>query len=431
MRRVLLLGASGFVGSALAAALIADGHEVHALGRDLPRGRAVMPGASWQQCDLRRMASAGDWAPFLVGVDVIVNASGALQSGLRDDVELVQDRAIRALVEAAARAGVAHFIQVSAAYAAQQVTSFMQSKARADAALAASGVPYTILLPGLMIGRNSFGGTELLRACAGLPIAVEISGTGPLQCIALADVVAAMRRALADPAARGRFDLVEAEPRSLGTIIALHRAWLGLPPPRLSLRLPVAMLRPAALLADALGWLGWRSPLRSNALAALVHGVRGDVAQSRALLGREPLTLAQTFAALGPAGKADRWHARIAPLYALALASLVLLWLAGGVVGLVWRDTAAALLAASGISPGLAMLLVIGGSLADIAIGLAILYRPTLKPALTAGAMLAAGYALGASVLRPSLWLDPLGSVVKIVPLIALMLLCRAMAEER
>ena len=69
--------------------------------------------------------------------------------------------------------------------------------------------------------------------------------------------------------------------------------------------------------------------------------------------------------------------------------------------------------------------------LADLAIAAGLLFRPALKWALGGGAALAGAYALGATIVRPDLWLDPLGSMVKVLPVIALSLLCLAMAEER
>lgn len=430
--RILLLGAGGFIGSALARALIADGHSLRAVGRNLDHGRSLLPDAEWLFCDLRRMRNARDWLPFVEGVDAVINASGALQSGLRDDVRRVQQQAILALIEASLGAQRPHVIQISAPEAERQASDFMQSKARADAALVSSGLAYTIIRPGLVIGRNCFGGTEMIRAAAGLPAGVEIGGTGPIQSVALVDVVDAVRSALADPGAvTGSFDLVEAQPRSLGEIIALHRAWLSIPPPRVTLRVLVKLLRPVTLFADALGWFGWRSPLRSNALEALVCGVRGNADHAAALLGRTPTPLPETLARMGAAGKADRWHARIAPLFPLCLAALFVLWLAGGVFGLMRPDQAAALLTAGGVDLLAARLAVILGSVADLAIALGLLFRPTAKAALGAGAALAAAYAIGAAFVRPDLWLDPLGPMVKLLPLVAMMLLCRALLEER
>jgi hypothetical protein len=92
---------------------------------------------------------------------------------------------------------------------------------------------------------------------------------------------------------------------------------------------------------------------------------------------------------------------------------------------------AAALLTEAGMDPLLARLAVTLGSVADLAVAVGLLFRPTAKSALGAGAALASVYALGAALIRPDLWLDPLGPMVKLLPLIAMMLVCRAMAEER
>ncbi|MXO60329.1 NAD(P)H-binding protein [Altererythrobacter salegens] len=431
--KILLVGASGFIGSAIAHALLADGHDIRAVGRDLAYGRRILPAAHWLSCDLRSMTQAADWMPLLEGIEVAINASGALQGGLRDDLVAAQDRAIRALAEACVAAGTAHLVQISAASADEQDSEFMQTKARADAAVAAAGVPCTVLRPGLVIGRNCFGGSELLRSAAAMPLArIELPAAGQVQCVALADVIEAVRRVIADPqGALGRFDLVEREGRSLGEVIACHRRWLGFGPARLTLNLPLALLRPATLAADALGWLGWRSPLRSNSIAALVFGVRGDASQAAALLGREPLSLPAALDALGGAGKADRWHARLALLYPLALAALFVLWLAGGATGLARTDAAASLLVAGGFSERLARAFVLLGSFADLAIAAALLFRPTLRIGLGTGAALALAYGLGAALVRPDLWLDPLGAFVKILPIVVLSLMCLAMGEER
>src|SRR3546814_1200495 len=92
---ILLLGASGFLGNEIGRALIGDGYSVRAAGRDIAYGRRALPGAEWRFCDLRRMSSARDWEHILASVDMVVNASGAVQSGLRHDVDKVQEHESR------------------------------------------------------------------------------------------------------------------------------------------------------------------------------------------------------------------------------------------------------------------------------------------------------------------------------------------------
>ena len=118
--RNLLIGASGFIGSAIGHTLLARGFEVRALSRDVVLGRSILPAAEWIPGDLRRLTDPAQWRGLISGVDAVVNASGALQSGLRDDLDAVHGRAIASLVHAAEHAEVRRFVQISAAGAAAQ-----------------------------------------------------------------------------------------------------------------------------------------------------------------------------------------------------------------------------------------------------------------------------------------------------------------------
>lgn len=432
--RILLLGASGFIGSAIARSCVEVGHQVRGLGRDIEYGQRTLRALEWIRGDLRNMQSPQDWRGALDGIDVVINCAGALQSGLRDNVEKVQLGAMQALFPAAGQSGVTQVIQISAAGADDAGQSeFMGTKAQADKALAASGLNHCVLRPGLVIGRNCFGGTELLRAAAGMPwLGIVPGGSGALQCVALGDVVEAVQIALREPERmRGVHDLVEDKARSLQDVVAHHREWLGFERPQFQLAVPFALTRIASFAADGLGWLGWRSPLRSNSIAALVHGVSGNAEDTRNILGRSALSLPQTLFALGPAGKADRWHARSAILYPLALAALFVLWLGSGVLGLIYTDAAAHLLIDGGMSPVMARGFVFTGSIADLVIAAGLLWRPLLGKALWASLLLALAYIAGSVVWTPSLWLDPLGPFIKVLPVLALTALCLAMSEER
>ncbi|MGC1468078.1 MAG: SDR family oxidoreductase [Sphingorhabdus sp.] len=432
-KSILLIGATGFIGSEIARMLVREGHAVTGLARDIDYGRRILARLNWVQGDLRALLTANDWQGKVKGHDIVINASGALQSGLRDNVNQVQFEAIAALIEACKIAETGHFIQISASNADQgQSSDFMESKAKADALLAASGLSHTLLRPGLVIGRNAFGGTEMVRMAAALPwVVVAPFGTGKIQCVALADVLDAVNRSVARPeAAQGQYDLVERPSHDLAEIFEKHRQWLGFAPCRFRLRVPVWIVRPLTAIADGLGWLGWRSPLRSNSIAALMNGVSGNADEAEKLLGRPPKNLDQTLAELPAAGKADRWHARIATLYPLALASLLLLWLGSGVLGLVKADQTAALIAGQ-VGESSARLLVFAGSIADIAVGLGLLFRPWLKAALLGSVLLTLGYWAGSALLRPDLWLDPLAPMLKTAPALILSLACLAIADER
>ncbi|MGZ8283029.1 MAG: DoxX-like family protein, partial [Allosphingosinicella sp.] len=74
---------------------------------------------------------------------------------------------------------------------------------------------------------------------------------------------------------------------------------------------------------------------------------------------------------------------------------------------------------------------VIGGALLDLAIGAGILFRRSAKPALLAAFTVSLLYLALGTWLEPTLWLDPLGPLMKIVPILVLNLLCLALLDER
>ena len=112
---VLVLGAYGLIGQAVAGRLLTGGAPVVGLARSARRGRATLPTARWIEADISHLLTPADWAPYLDGIDAVVNAAGALQSGRNgEDLSRLQRDAIVALIEASETAGVTRFVQISA-----------------------------------------------------------------------------------------------------------------------------------------------------------------------------------------------------------------------------------------------------------------------------------------------------------------------------
>lgn len=430
--RVLLIGAYGFIGSEIARVALSRGITVVGLGRDIRLAARLLPDVEWVRCDLRDMTHPEVWFPLLKNIDAIVNASGLLQDGEGGSVAAVQFDAIKALIVAAERAGVGRFIQISAAGADSPSSEFMASKADADKFLVQSTLNHVILRPGLVIGRNSYGGTRLIRMVAAMPFELDLGFDDSIQCVAMNDVVEAVLIGIALPKnVSATVDLVESTARSVPEIIAMHRRWLGLRKARMRVTVPSWIVSGASWTADLLGRLGWRSPLRSNAILALRQGIIGDTIATERHLSRRPYALDEILAA-NPTGIQDRVFARIDLLLPLMLASLVIMWAASGLATLVKLDDAVAIVVQGGVDRSLALLIAIVGAIADLILAMALLWRRTARTSLLLMLFLTLFiYLAGGTILLPHLWTDPLAPLAKAIPAAVLALVAWAALEKR
>ncbi|MBZ9676795.1 SDR family oxidoreductase [Mesorhizobium sp. ES1-1] len=429
---VLVLGGYGLIGDAVVERLLRDGHHVAGLGRNIRDAGRRRPAVRWIAADMSKLLATEDWLPVLAGMDAVVNAAGALQDGPRDSLDAIHRGSLAALLAACEQAGVYRFVQISAVGAdLGSLDPFFSTKAQGDMAVTSSSLEWTILRPGLVIAPAAYGGTALLRALAAFPFFVPaVMARQPIQTVAVTDVAEAVSRAVAGSLPpRLAIDLVETEARSLADVLASFRAWLGLPPARI-VAMPAIAGTLAAVIADGLGVLGWRSPLRSAALVALQRGVTGDAGPWSDVSGHPLQPLEATLAAM-PAHVQERWFARLWLLKPVVFGVLSLFWLVSGIIGLVRQDTAADILISHGISPAFALILVIAGSIADIVVGAAVLVRSYARLALAGMIAITLAYIGAATAFAPDLWVDPLGAMVKAIPALCLVLVALAILDER
>ncbi|ANT51606.1 SDR family oxidoreductase [Mesorhizobium amorphae] len=430
--KVLVLGGYGLIGEALIGRLLRDGHHVAGLGRDVLDAERRRPAVRWIAADMSRLLAAQDWLPVVAGMDVVVNAAGALQDGARDHLDAVHRGSVVALVAACEQAGVRRFVQISAIGAdLASANPFFSTKAAGDKAVASSSLEWTILRPGLVIAPAAYGGTALLRALAAFPCFVPaVLSRQPIQTVSVTDVAEAVSRAVAGslPPRLG-VDLVESEARSLADVLSAFRAWLGLPQARV-VPIPAILGRLAGAGADVLGKLGWRSPLRSSALAALADGVTGNAQSWNDVCDHKLQSLEATLADM-PAHVQERWFARLWLAKPVIFACLSLFWLASGIIGLIRQDEAADILVSRGVPANLAHIPVLVGSAADILVGAAVLVRSLARPALLAMIAITLFYLAASTLLAPDLWLAPLGPLVKTIPALCLVLVALAVLDER
>lgn len=146
---VLVVGATGFLGTEICRELVNHGHSVKGMIRsssDPQRIRSLEDiGASTVEGDLKDAPSID---AALEGVDEVVSTATATRSRSDGDgIESVDADGQRALIQAAADAGVKHFVLVSLTGNIRSDDPLTSGKRRAERALIDSGMTYTILRP--------------------------------------------------------------------------------------------------------------------------------------------------------------------------------------------------------------------------------------------------------------------------------------------
>ncbi|MEZ4337018.1 MAG: NAD(P)-dependent oxidoreductase [Sandaracinaceae bacterium] len=251
MTRVLVTGATGFLGEHLVEALIADGATVRAFARASSRtdtiealGAEVARGAFDDASSLERA---------LDGIDAVVHAAGG--GIVRRTEEMYRNNAgsTRALLDAARAADVRRFVLVSSLAARDPVSHYGKSKLAAEElALAHTDGPSVIALrPPALYGPGEHRMVPLFRA-AQRGVVPTVHPKGTLSMLHGADCAQAIVRALASDARGvffvaeeriyGRREMAEIVGRAVGRRVVVP----AIPPPALRL---------AALGAEALGRL--------------------------------------------------------------------------------------------------------------------------------------------------------------------------------
>jgi UDP-glucose 4-epimerase len=243
MTRILVTGASGFVGRALATDLANAGHAVRAAMRQpadvFPRSVEVVAVS-----DLTRPV---EWRALLKNIETVVHLAGIAHAGpgIADDAyDRVNRLATAELASAAGGVGLRHLIFMSSIRAQAGPSSdqilretdpprptdaYGRSKLAAEEAIHASGVPFTILRPVLIYGLGVKGNLARLIELARLPWPLPLGlCNNRRSLLARGNLIAAIHLALASPAVRGEtYIAADPSPLTLAEMVAALRSGLG------------------------------------------------------------------------------------------------------------------------------------------------------------------------------------------------------------
>ncbi|MDZ4826292.1 MAG: NAD(P)H-binding protein [Actinomycetota bacterium] len=198
--KIAVTGGTGFVGSHLAEALTAGGHEVVLLargvdGREQAERVHALPGVTFRAVDV---ADPGSIRDALAGCDAVAHCAGINREIGAQTYDAVHVEGTRNLVAAAEAAGVARFVLVSFLRARPDCGSpYHESKWAAEEIVRASTLEWTIVKPGMMFGRGDHMLDHLSRALHTFPVYVGI-GSRRVRPLAVGDLVRVMVAVLVD-----------------------------------------------------------------------------------------------------------------------------------------------------------------------------------------------------------------------------------------
>ena len=278
--RILICGATGFVGRHLTAYLSKAGHEVW-------QGVRQAKSIDEVSIDFTRDTTPALWAPRLTGVDAVINAVGVLRDKPSNPMRLLHEAAPKALFTACAENGVKRIVQLSALGVGGPVTTqYFTSRKAANHQLTQLGenIRYLLLQPSLLYGDDG-ASTQLWLQLARLPVvALPDLPNAHLQPAHIDDLAEAVARWLENPDASSMtLDVVGSSITDLAGLIASYRAQLGLSPARQG-RLPRPLMNFTAQLGN---WIP-RSLLCSDTLRMLEAGSCADPTPFASLLKRPP-----------------------------------------------------------------------------------------------------------------------------------------------
>jgi uncharacterized protein YbjT (DUF2867 family) len=414
--RVLLTGATGFIGRAVAQALVQRGHTVVPATRRPPAGNR-----EYVQADFASVPSREWWMPRLAGIDAVVNAIGILREQGGQTFEALHHRAPAELFHACDAAGVKGVVQVSALGAdANGRTGYHRSKKAADDVLRSLPLRAAIVQPSLVYGPGGTSAALFNKLAVAPVLPFPAGGRMPVQPVHVDDVVEGIVQLVEEPPEDvTTYAFAGPEPLALAHYLRELRTAMGEHARQWIVPMPASLFRAGAAMAGVVPG----SMLDRDTADMLLAGNATPDNGLPALLGRAPRA-PRDFIAPTARESARREAALDLWLPVLRLA-LAFLWIWTAIVsfGLYPVQDSDALLARVGLHGAAASVALYGAALLDLVLGLLTLAAPARwrRGVWLAQVALIGGYTVLISFFLPEYWLHPYGPITKNLPILALL----------
>jgi uncharacterized protein YbjT (DUF2867 family) len=265
--KILVVGASGYIGGRLVPLLQARGHDLVLMSRDARPLAARFPEAHVVPADLLEPATL---PPALEGIEVAYYLAHSMGAGERGFAE--RDRqAARSFARAARQAGVARIVYLGGlGEDSADLSHHLASRHETGAELAAHGVPVTEFRAAVIIGSGSASFEILRHLTERLPIMITPRWVGTrCQPIGIRDVLDYLVAALDHPEVTGVVGIGGPDVLSYGDMMREYARLRGLR----RLMIPVPVLTPRL----SSYWVNLISPVPAGIARPLIEGLRNEV----------------------------------------------------------------------------------------------------------------------------------------------------------
>ncbi len=263
--RVLVTGASGFIGQSLVRRLLERGHTVRALVRKPPLAAAT-PGLEYAVGDLTDPASLDRACQGIEGIVHLASATGVADPRI---VRAVNVDGTRALLDAAKKHGVGRFVFISTISATRKRRGpYGQTKRLGEEMVAASGIPFVTLRPSLVYGASNTGLFATLSAYLRTLPVVPVIGSGRIELdpVHVDDLNAVTEESLTRSDVVGRtYDVLGPERVTFNDFLALVSRSLGVKKPVVHIPGPIALM-----MASMFGMVSKRPPVSVDNVLGMI-----------------------------------------------------------------------------------------------------------------------------------------------------------------
>ncbi len=289
--KILVTGATGFIGRHLIRALHEAGHKVTGSARGTLDASPLGMRYGWMPSDFSVDTHVDDWLPRLhnKAFDVVINAVGILREQGSQTFAALHNEAPQALFKVAQQCGVKQLIQISALGEGDSI--YYTTKRAADDYVLSLETRATVLRPSVIYGESG-DSTRLFRMMASMPL-IPLVGRGdqmiqPVHVNELCKVITAL---IKQPAEQNTIvEVVGPEPVRMKDFLVMLRRGIGKGKAHF-IPMPMPLVKLGARMGDYFNLPG----LSCQSLRMLLDGNTGNPADTIRLLGKRPYRVSEYF----------------------------------------------------------------------------------------------------------------------------------------